>query len=315
MPHIAYGGTTFELRSGESVLDGLLRAGASVSHACKAGGCGSCLLRAEAPSAVPAAAQAGVKASWRARGYFLACLCHPDVDMTVTAVGAEVRVPATITALEALSDTVLRVRLATARRLDYRAGQFVTLYRADGLARSYSIASLPSEATVELHVRLLPNGRMSQWFATAATVGTTVDLQGPSGDCFYLDGDADQPLLLAGTGTGLAPLLGIARDALARGHRGPLHLFHGALTAAGFYLQQTLADLSAAHRNFSYTLTPFAEDGPIDQAVLRRYPSLSGWRVFLCGDPQIVQALKKKTFLAGAALADIQADAFLPSAT
>ena len=87
----------------------------------------------------------------------------------------------------------------------------------DGLARSYSIASLLTDDSLELHVRVLPEGRMSQWLASTARVGHADGDPGPSGDCFYTAGREDQPLLLAGTGTGLAPLFGIARDALRQG--------------------------------------------------------------------------------------------------
>jgi hypothetical protein len=56
------------------------------------------------------------------------------------------------------------------------------------------------------------------------------------------------------------------------------------------------------------------EVGSIDQVVLRRFPKLTGWRGFLCGDPTLVQSLKKKLFLCGMASCDIHADAFVPSA-
>jgi CDP-4-dehydro-6-deoxyglucose reductase, E3 len=48
--------------------------------------------------------------------------------------------------------------------------------------------------------------------------------------------------------------------------------------------------------------------------VLKRLPKLSGWRGYICGDPAIVQLLKKKLFLSGMASRDIYADAFLPTA-
>jgi hypothetical protein len=54
--------------------------------------------------------------------------------------------------------------------------------------------------------------------------------------------------------------------------------------------------------------------GSIDQVVLKRFPKLSGWRGFVCGDPSLVQMLKKKLFLSGMASRDIYADAFLPAA-
>ena len=311
MPRIEYEGASCDLTDGESVLDGLLRAGVAVPHSCKAGSCGSCLMRAIPPAVPTPRSQAGLKDSWKAQGYFLACVCHPHADLSAGPVGAEVRLAAVIVSLDRLSDSVLRVRLATESPLDYRAGQFITVFGPHGLARSYSVASLPAEGILELHVRLLPGGRMSQWLATAAGAGDALQIQGPSGDCFYLAGREDQPLLLAGTGTGLAPLYGIARDALRQGHRGPIHLFHGAITSAGLYLQDQLEQLAAANAHFTYTATTLDSGSPIDQAIFARFPKLGGWRAFVCGDPLVVNSLKKKLFLAGAGLNDIHADAFL----
>lgn len=315
MPRVEYQGTAVDVQEGETVLDALLRGGLPVSHSCRAGVCGSCLLKASAHTPPPPAAQAGLKDAWRASGYFLACLCRLESDLVAAPVGDEARVPVVIADIERLSDSVLRVRLETRAPFEFRAGQYVALLREDGLARSYSVASLPSEGVLELHVRVLPNGQMSQWLATQARVGQAMAVQGPSGECFYVPGREEQPLLLAGTGTGLAPLYGIARDAIALGHRGPIHLYHGVVNAAGLYLGDELAALAAHTPHFSYTQATLAADGPLDKVILDTYPVLKGWRAYLCGDPTLVQTFRKKIFLAGASLNDIHADAFLPSAT
>jgi ferredoxin-NADP reductase/ferredoxin len=313
MPHVELRGAWPGVRDGESVVEALLRSGVDVPHSCKAGVCGSCLMRAADPATVPVAAQAGLKDTWKAGGYFLACQCRPATDIVAGPVGNDTRLTAVIMELTRLSDSVLRVRLKPAGPFEYRAGQFITIFRSDGLARSYSIASLPAEGVLELHVRVLVNGRMSRWLADESPIGVEVLIQGPSGECFYLGGDEDQPLLLAGTGTGLAPLLGITRDALQQGHRGPIHLVHGAANLHGLYHHELLAGLSADHGNLNVWQTTLAADGPLDTAVLGRFPSLGGHRVFLCGDPTLVRSLRKRAYLAGAAMNDIHADAFLPS--
>ncbi|HEY1754579.1 MAG TPA: FAD-binding oxidoreductase [Bryobacteraceae bacterium] len=320
MAAVRYGHHTCELDAGESVLDGLLRRGLPVAHSCKAGSCGSCLLRA-VEGQIPARAQAGMKDSWRARGYFLACVCHPDVDLTAEAVGSDARVAAVIAALEPLARDVLRVRLTCEAPFDFHPGQYVTLVLDRGLARSYSIASLPDDGEIELHVRRVPNGRMSGWLYEEAQPGARVYLQGPSGECFYVPGREDQPMLFIGTGTGLAPLYGIAKDALRTGHRGPLYLCHGAARPAGLYLKNELAAMAVAHGNFVYAPSVLEADepgsfevGPIGRIVATRFPDLDGWRGFVCGDPALVQSLKKQLFLSGIAMRDIYADAFLPSA-
>lgn len=326
MPKVQFGDFSCTLGEGESVLDGLLRAGAPLAYACKSGACGSCLLRAT-EGQLPPGAQQGLRDSWQLRGYFLPCVCHPETDITADLAGNDARAAASIASLQPLSADVLCVRLRCDKLFDFRAGQYITLLRPDGLARSYSIASLPEDGELELHVRRVTNGKMSHWLFAEARPGDTVIVQGPSGDCFYVEGNADAPMLLVGAGTGLAPLWGIVRDALRQGHRGPIHLIHGAVRPAGLYLRSELAALAVRHPNFRYLASVLnsegssgtddrdIEAGPIDQLLARRFGDLTGWRGYVCGDPALVQAIRKKLFLAGIAMRDIYADAFLPSAS
>jgi NAD(P)H-flavin reductase len=199
--------------------------------------------------------------------------------------------------------------------LGHRAGQYVTLLREDGLARSYSIASATGDRLLELHVRVLSDGRMSRWLPEAA--GAAVRLRGPAGECFYAPLDLDQPLVLAGTGTGLAPLWGILQDAIANGHRGPILLVHGGRTPAGLYLREPLRRLAEAHPNVTYmpcvleSQEPDVSVGRLDEVVAGLVPSPAGSQVFLCGDPDLVRQLKRRLYLAGAKLADLHADPFV----
>src|SRR5690349_5351156 len=123
MPSVRFGDLASELQAGESTLDALLRSGAAVSYSCKAGSCGSCMLRA-VEGAIPDKAQTGLKDSWKARGYFLACVCHPEADLTCAPVDADAQVPAHIVSMDALSADVLRVRLTVDAPFEFRAGQY-----------------------------------------------------------------------------------------------------------------------------------------------------------------------------------------------
>ena len=210
------------------------------------------------------------------------------------------------------------------QRLEYRAGQYVTLVRPDGLTRSYSIASqsASNRDCLELHVRIFPNGQMSSWLSSHRALRTEVAIRGPLGDCFYVPGNPAQPLLLVGTGTGLAPLWGILNDALESGHSGPIELWHGARTAAGLYLVRELETLASTHRQFTYRRSILQgpadaciEVGDLDAALLGSATSFEGRRVFLCGDPNLVRQVKRKVFLKGASMREIHADAFVGSAT
>ena len=320
MASVRFEGVSYFLADNETVLDGLLRHGRRLSYSCKAGVCASCVLKATT-GVPPARAQAGLKDSWKARGYFLACSCVPETDLDVASPDADLRFGATIQSLSMLSGDVIEARLAPDTPIDFRAGQYVTIVREDGLARSYSIASLPKKGELELHIRKIRGGAMSGWFHDTARPGDRVTVIGPSGECFYVEGREDQPLLLAGTGTGLAPLYGVLRDAISKQHRGPIYLFHGALHAGGLYLVNELREIAQAHRQVCYVPSVLRGEpeqgfavGALDQAIVDRIPNVSGWRGYICGDPAMVQSLKMKLFLAGMASRDIHADAFIPSA-
>jgi CDP-4-dehydro-6-deoxyglucose reductase, E3 len=320
MPQIQFEGTSYALKDNESVLEVLLRNGVQAPHSCKAGSCGSCLLRAEG-GVVPPKSQAGLKDSWKAQGYFLACVCVPESDLQIATVGSDARLGATLHELTLLGESVLRVRVRCDAQLECRPGQYVTVVKEGGLARSYSIAGIGEDGSLELHVRKIAGGRMSTWLHETAQVGDRVSVIGPSGECFYVPGAGEQPLLLAGTGTGLAPLYGIVGDALRAGHGGPIHLVHGAVHRGGLYLVEELKALAAKHTQFTYTPAvlqgPEGDDvavGSIDDVVLKRFPKLNGWRGYVCGDPAIVRLLKKKLFLSGMNSRDIYSDAFLPAA-
>jgi hypothetical protein len=53
--------------------------------------------------------------------------------------------------------------------------------------------------------------------------------------------------------------------------------------------------------------------GALDALIKESCPRPVGWRAWLCGNPDLVLSLRKKLFLAGLALKEIHADAFLPS--
>ena len=318
MPTLRYAGRAFDCAPGETVLAALIRQGADVPYSCRKGTCLTCLMRAP-QGTVPAAAQAGLKDSLALETYFLPCICTPEQDLVLAAPDdAQVFSRATVVALERLAPSIARVILRPAASLYYRAGQFLNLRRADGLVRSYSLASVPRlDPDLEIHVKRLPGGAMSNWVFDDLAPGESLDLQGPNGTCFYVPGREAQSLLLVGNGSGLAPLIGIARDALQAGHRGAIHLYHGSRHPRGLYLQETLTDLAAAHPEFHYhpcvsglVVPEGHRAGRAEAVAFGDHGDLTGWRVFLCGYPPMVQGARKQAYLAGAAMADIYADPF-----
>lgn len=288
-----------------------------VPSSCQAGACQTCMMRVTEGS-VPAESQAGLKPTQVKQGYFLVCICKPTEDITICLAGEDAvnKTTATLQEKTALSDKICRLRFKCESPFEFQPGQFINLHREDGLVRSYSIGSLASENMIELHVELIDNGQMSNWLADSLQPGETVELDGPHGECFYIQDDPQQNLLLIGTGSGLAPLWGIAREALAQGHQGEIHLFHGSRGKDKVYLVDELKELANKHSNFFYTpcLSGEAVEGythsRANDAALEQHPKLGGWRIYLCGHPEMVNGTKKKAFLAGASFNEIYADPF-----
>jgi CDP-4-dehydro-6-deoxyglucose reductase len=326
---ISFEGSTFELLPNESVLEGIERQGGSLPSFCRRGVCQVCMVRATRGD-VPPLAQKGLKDGARRQSLFLACVCQPTGDLEIVRHGSSERFESRVELVERLSSNVLRVLVAAPPGLAYEAGQYVQLERpGDGLMRPYSIASLPGGARLELHVACLAGGVMSSWLRAA--IGETVWLHGPFGECFYLPEEPERPLCLAGTGTGLAPLLGVVRAALAAGHRGPIRLFHGSVRRAGLYLWAELRALLARAPQLSLVGSLLEDEptpgdgggdgrcriqlGPLDDALLAdgqtHGQTWAEHRVYLCGDHALVRTLQKKLYLAGVPLARIHSDPFV----
>ncbi len=318
MATISFRRVLYESVAPETVLDALLRHGAPVPYSCKKGTCQTCLLR-RTDGQPPNSAQRGLGQTLREQGYFLPCECVATEDMVVEVPrDTDVLHRARVAERSLLRPDILRLELEPLTPLDYRAGQFINLRRPDGVLRSYSLASVPRvDQRLELHVRRMKNGTMSNWIFDELPVGAPADFHGPIGTCYYLPGAEDRSLLLVGAGTGLAPLLGIARDALLSGHRGPVHLYHGGDTLGAVYLHAELCALSALHPRFVYTPCVLEGDlpegfarGRPGEVALAAHPGLSGYRLFVCGPPQLVHDTRRLAFLAGASLSHIHSDAF-----
>jgi len=317
MAKIIYGGQSYECGE-NSVLDCLTAQGVTVPSSCHSGVCQTCLMQA-VDGEVPEKATAGLKPTLAAQNYFMACSCYPEQDIEVVLPEAGTgKLVARVTSVEYLNSDILGIRLKPTRAIEYKAGQFINLFKDETTARSYSLASVPALGEeLFLNVRKVPSGLVSGWVFANLKAGDGITISEASGDYFYVPGNPEQNILLIATGSGLAPLYGIVRDALLNGHQGKLSLYHGSYNTEGFYLVGELTKLAQTHRNFSYV--PCVSEGQapagyssgmVLDVALADNPDLSGWRVFLCGNPDMVNAARQQTFFAGASMREIYADPF-----
>ncbi len=310
-----------ELSEGESLLEGLLSQGHRIPNSCRAGLCHACVMQEVSECAIPADAQVGLSELQCQQRMLLSCQCYPQQNLSVSLPAHDQDWLATVVGHRMLNDQVLELRLKTDGH--WQPGQHVLLWRDDVSARPYSIASrCDADKELVLHIKHHQNGEVSGWCHQVLAMGDRVRLSAPEGYCCYSNGDTSVELLLVATGTGLAPLYGVLLEAIASGHSGNINLYVGAANEDSFYLVDELMALATTHNNLNVQLVV---DGPVRQepqnlpfmsgnletVVAERHPSLRGSKVFLCGNPDLVERLTKRCFFAGARRGDIVSDAFV----
>jgi NAD(P)H-flavin reductase/hemoglobin-like flavoprotein len=123
---------------------------------------------------------------------------------------------AEIVSHELRSPGVAVLRLRPSQPLPYQAGQYVPVQvtRWPRVWRRYSIASAPRRGgLLELHVRAVPGGLVSNTLVYHSDVGDSVLLGAAEGTMTLTGSDRD--LLCVAGGTGLAPIKAIIEQALA----------------------------------------------------------------------------------------------------
>ena len=283
MPKVIYGGQSYECGE-QSVLDCLTAQGVHIPSSCHSGLCQTCMMQAVSGD-IPEKAKAILTDTLAAQNYFLSCVCYPQKDIEVVLPDAAMgKLQAEVIGIEYLNADILGIRIKPSQPFTYKAGRFINFFKDEFTARCYSLASVPDlEEELFLNVRKVPDGLVSGWIFDDLKAGDTVTISEASGDCFYVPGNPEQNILLIGTGSGLAPLYGIIRDALRNGHKGKISLYHGSYNIDGFYLVEELRKLAQAHANFSYV--PCVSDGVAPEGyalgmvldvALNENPDLSG---------------------------------------
>ncbi len=100
----------------------------------------------------------------------------------------------------------------------YRAGQFLTFevpWNGMQLRRCYSLSSAPGvDPWPKVTVKRVDEGRVSNWFNDALSVGDEILVQPPEGRFVLRSNEGDHGIVLFGGGSGITPVLSILKSAL-----------------------------------------------------------------------------------------------------
>lgn len=217
----------------------------------------------------------------------------------------------------------LRFKLEDGKKLEFKAGQYVQVYRElpwEKAIRAYSISSSPNSADeFSLDVQQIEGGLMSTWLHECK-IGTSMEFTGPYGDMYVKD--SPSVLLVAG-GVGLAPMRSIVADLIEKGYKGNITLFHGARSRKNLYCEDEYKNIAKKHKNFSYIPVlsePALEDGwtgstglvttVVGEWLGNNNLSQSELQAYLCGPSKMMEAATSVLVMNGISPKNIHSDPF-----
>jgi CDP-4-dehydro-6-deoxyglucose reductase len=321
---------SFGCEPDETVLQAAMRADLMIPYGCRNGACGTCKGRILEGSVDFGAHQpTTLTDDEKRRGIALFCVARPQSDLVIEV--REVRragdiqikrLPCRIESIERpVGDVaIVKLKLPSNERLQYLAGQYIDFLLKDGHRRSFSIATPPhADELIELHIRHTPGGLFTDPLFTTYKGREILRFEGPLGS-FYLREDTDKPLIFVAGGTGFAPIKAMIEHLLH--HRVPreIVLYWGARAQRDLYLPLLPGQWQADNPNFTFIPVlsePAASDawpgrlGFVHQAVLDDFRDLSGYQVYACGAPAMIDAARRDfTTLRGLPDAEFYADSF-----
>jgi ferredoxin-NADP reductase len=179
----------------------------------------------------------------------------------------------------------------------------VRLTAEDGYSteRSYSIASAPDGAGLELTVQRLDDGEVSPYLTEVMRPGDPLELRGPIGGYFVWDPAAAPPALLLGGGSGVVPLMAMVRTRVATGGAAPMRLIYSTRRPGTLLYEAELGRLAAhgdgvgVHVVYTRNAPP-GWDGEVGRLDAGRLGALSGpadggTECFVCGPTGFVESV------------------------
>lgn len=320
------GGETFAVRPEENILDAALRFGIGLKYGCRHGNCSSCKYLVTDGDVDPGAASPySLSERERDEGWALLCCATPLEDLRILddrpldSRRLPVLTPqvhrAEVLAVERLTATLRGLRLRTEQAFAFYPGQFVEIGvpGRPGQWRAYSVASPPSAAPeLGFVVKRIEGGTFSGALDTLPA-GTPLEVRGPYGSSYLRAGSA--PVLLVATGSGVAPVL---EHAAEQADPRSFTFFYGARDVADLPFDNQLAAL-AGRIDLTYRPVlsrPSAADVPaqrVTTAILRGIDDGTPYDAYLCGNPEMCDAVGALLEAKGTAEEAIFADRFFPA--
>jgi CDP-4-dehydro-6-deoxyglucose reductase, E3 len=320
-------GAVFEAESGMSLLDAAAKVGVTIPYSCKTGRCSTC--RSKVLSGVTTALypESGLTDEEMSAGWILSCVRSAETDVVVevddlgdVVLPVSKTLPCRISQLTYLSPNVIQVllRLPQTAQFNFIPGQYIEVIGQNGIRRSYSLASANfADKTLEIHIRAVDGGMMSQYWFNQAKINDLLRLEGPFGT-FFLRDTTNVDLVFLATGTGIAPIKAILESLAHRPvqqHPKSVTVLWGGRTPQDFYMD--LTGMVGAHTYVPVQSRP-NEDwsgarGYVQDVLVQLMADFENATVYACGSDAMIHSARDRLTQAGLPAKRFYSDAFVCS--
>lgn len=332
MPAIRIDGTEieFECPADDVVLRAALRRGLGFPYECNVGSCGNCrfeLLDGE------------VRHEWdhapawserdRSRNRYLGCQsralsdCRIKVRLDDSCVARHrpARRRAQLTEIVPVTHDIAEFAFRPDRPAAFLPGQYALFELPDVEGwRAYSMCNLPSDGEWRFHIKRMPGGAGTACLFDGLAVGDEITVDGPFGLAWLREHSPRDIICVAG-GSGLSPMISIARGAAAAGllRERTLHFVYGGRAPRDICGRDMLSRLAGWEERIRY-YAAISEDGHADWpgpvGLVHEYvrdlfgERLAEHEIYFAGPPAMAAAMQKSLFDAGVPGEQVHFDQF-----
>jgi len=296
-------GQTFEINSGEKILDAAQRNGININYSCRNGRCSSCKCRIIEGNTQSLTAETGLQTKELEEGWILSCVRSALNDLVLDVEDIFDRelppiktLPCKIHNIKRATENVLVVslRFPPSTEFSFIPGQYVDIIGPNNIRRSYSIANADfAEKLLELHIGLVEDGIMSNYWFNHAQVNDLLYLNGPLGT-FFIREPQQLNLYFLATGTGIAPIkamLESMNDLPVENKPSSITVLWGGRRPEDLYID--FNSKSGDHRFIPVCSrsdnTWAGAKGYVQDVLLELNPDLSNSVVYACGSDAMIQ--------------------------
>lgn len=322
-------GKQFTANGGETLMAAAARAGHVFNYSCKTGRCSTCKCRVVSGTTRSLHLEDGLNDDEKAEGWILSCVRSAETDVVLEvdelsgmALPPTQMLPCRIDQIHRLAPDVIQVTLRIPPTADFIfiPGQYIEVIGPQGIRRSYSLShACGKKKLLEVHIRAVEDGAMSQYWFNQAKINDLLRLNGPLGT-FFLRETADIDLVFLATGTGIAPvkaMLESIQDFPDQQQPQSVTVLWGGRIPQDLYLD--IAGLFGQY-NFVPVLSRAGEGwngakGYVQEAFLGLKADLCNTVVYACGSDTMIHSARGRLEKAGLPPHRFYSDAFVCSGT